>query len=135
MMWPRIGRVTAAINSTMAWCGTRTDSSMMPRLRISVATFCFPAKRVSNRYTRMFVSTRAATSVEVLSRLAPVVGPPFHRLKRALAETLGCLVEQMEPELSILGSRLAARGNDPNHVAGGHPVNVITWTDAVLVCD
>jgi hypothetical protein len=45
-----------------------------PRRRMSVAIFRFSGNRLSNRYTRMFVSKRAATAVKILSCPAPV--PP-----------------------------------------------------------
>ncbi len=45
----RRGRVTAATNSTMAWWGTRTESSAIPRRRTSVATRCFSGNRGSKR--------------------------------------------------------------------------------------
>jgi hypothetical protein len=63
----------------------------MPRRRIWVAIFRFPANRSSKRYTRTLVSTRAATAVQVLSAPSSI-GRRFHRRRRSpLPVALGCL--------------------------------------------
>jgi hypothetical protein len=49
----------------------------------------------------------------------------------ALTVALGCLIEQAELRLPILGAGLFAWRDHANHVAGRHPLDVLTGTDVI----
>src|SRR5213594_3245594 len=62
------------------------ESSVTPARNNSVARACLSGKRGSNRYTRTFVSTSAATDVELLARPATRSRP--HQWTCAFASSL-----------------------------------------------
>ena len=101
-----------------------------------VAIFYFCGKRASNRYTRTLVSTRAATTVQILSSPASILIEAF-RLGccGSSALTFGSLVEQSKFAALVVGvDRLSGR-NHPDDFAGRHPLNIVARMDAVLLGD
>src|ERR1017187_5666355 len=83
----------------------------------------------------MLVSTRAATSVEILSSPPAVARLRCGACHPALAVAFGRLVEPTELRLSTLGRRLFAWRDHANRLTGRHPVYVIARTDMILVRD
>src|SRR5712671_498197 len=82
----------------------------------------------------MFVSTRAATGIQILS------GPTSVATALCLARqwpsvAFRGLVEQTQPGCLIFGRRFFGWRNDANHFTGRHPVDVITWADMILIRD
>src|SRR5213594_2209630 len=127
---PARGRVTAETNSTTAWCGTLRLSSCKPRSSHSAAMRCLRRSPGSNTYTRTFVSTSAATLVQVLP---PPASPNLVGLKWALKwcfDSFEVLLSASlafqhfaEQDQSLLhASKVLVRGpgvarNHPNHIA------------------
>src|SRR5262249_38606944 len=86
----------------------------------------------------MFVSTSAATPVEILAPPAAIFSSPAARafpLPRALP--LGSLIE--ERQTSLWAVRRAGdspgRRHDTDRIARGHPVDLLPGTDAIAVGD
>src|ERR1039458_6096333 len=83
----------------------------------------------------MLVSTRAATSVEILSSPSAVARLRCGACQPALAVAFGRLVEPTELRLSTLGRRLFAWRDHANRLTGRHPVDVVSRTNMVFVGD
>src|SRR5260370_2791032 len=127
-------RVVAATNSTTAWCGIRTVSSTSPRRSTSVATVCFSGKRGSNRYSRMLVSTSAATGIEILA--PPAAVPSRAAQMRSCLTALLALsrtLKQTQPRFEIQGGNLPAGRNDADHLTSGDPFDLVARTDPELL--
>src|SRR5207302_5718944 len=109
------------------------ESSAIPRLRISVEIFWRSGNRGSKRYTRIFVSTSAATTIEVLSapstilrwcRARALVPLPLSRSRQVeAAKTLG----------RAQCPNLFPGGNDPNHVSRDKPLYLASWANAIAI--
>src|SRR5437867_1629248 len=124
-----MGRLTAATNSTTAWWGTRTVSSRMPRLSSSVALRCLAGKRPSNRYTRMFVSTSAATVVEILARPAAIRGRRDGMRGLPFLLALRGSIEDPRPRRRVSAVPLGA-GHDPDGVSRRLSGDLVAGRDA-----
>src|ERR1022692_3665874 len=83
----------------------------------------------------MLVSTRAATSVEILSSPSAVARLRCGACQPALAVAFGRLVEPTELRLSTLGRRLFAWRNYANRLTGRRPVDIVARTDMILIRD
>src|ERR1017187_2415020 len=83
----------------------------------------------------MLVSTRAATSVEILSSPSAVVRLRCGACRPALAVAFGRLVEPTELRFPILVRRLFTWRDQANRLTGRHPVYIVARTDMILVRD
>ena len=99
-----------------------------------MAIRCLSGNRASNRYTRTFVSTSAATPVEILAA-PPAIRPPATTLLAPLplALPLRCLIEECQtPRSAVLRAGQPPWSRyDANHIASWNPVDVVTGTDTV----
>src|SRR5438045_9512904 len=80
----------------------------------------------------MFVSTRAATGVEILSGPASVFGLLSSGFC-TFANPFGRLVEQPEPDVTVFSDTLATRWNNSNHITGCYPINVVAGLNLVHI--
>src|SRR5438132_2245193 len=106
----------------------------MPARSNSDARRCLARSRGSKRWTRTFVSTSAATDVEVLASPAPIAGPLLALRTPTFLLSLGGGVEEREPQRGR--HRFVAvttRRCDANGLASRRPVEVVAGADAVLV--
>jgi hypothetical protein len=105
----------------------------MPRLNISVAVFCRSGNRGSKRYTRMFVSTSAATVIEILSTPPTILR--WRRVRALVPLPLsGC--RQVEATEALGGAHcldLPSGWNDANRVPGDEPLNLVAWANATAI--
>lgn len=83
------------------------------------------------------MSTRAATIVEVLPAPAPILGRLTWNPSRLAPElALGSAVEDLQPfvDAQAAVTRRPVR-DQPNGVAGGHPVDLVACLDAIPIGD
>ncbi len=89
--------------------------------------------RSSKRYTRTFVSTRAATSIKFLSPPAPIPGMLFPARSSAPTQPFCRLIEQTELRFSIFARDMFSRWNNPNCVTRRDPSDLVTRVDIELI--
>jgi hypothetical protein len=108
------------------------EFSRIPRRSKPVAIVCFSGNRLSNRYTRIFVPTRAATAVKIVSCSASASSWPFPGAWPAAVSFSG-LIEEPDGRCRICSGCLATRGHYPNRIACRNPLDFITRADTIAI--
>src|SRR2546426_8851162 len=114
----------------------RTLSSRRPWRDRLVAIACLRGNRESNRYTRTFVSTSAATDVEILPPPTAIGAGSEFWPARLTAPLWGRRrVVQLEHGVQAQGGSLLRGRHDLDHGARGLPLDLVPGADTVSFGD